>query len=558
MNVANWTFGSHVFSEVFGGECEACTAKAGKSINHLNYLDDRNYDYVVMQSGPTEGTNDTTFLSDVENIMNIFKAGNPNTKFVLLVPYTAYGVIGPGTPSVAKNTLNNLKTLANQGVTIVDWGGLVMDILNGKVQVPNAMQEYTKNTFVVAQKASDGFHPNLLSGYITTLMTYAAITGDTAQGKAYAFCNDATLNSKFDFEASKTTYYKVGDTNFDKVFASQTDMSGIQGLIDSHLSTKAYMNYHYQCDTCKGELTDGKCATCDNQTTQPTKTSLDGKKVIFIGNSYTYYGRTVVNKDTLEQNDDRKNKGYFYQLCKENGMNVEVTNWVFGGHNIRHIFSDSCTAGKDACSGKDHKSYLTDRYFDYVVLQPGVNDIFEDASSAEVNKVINFFKEANPNVKFVLSVPYHCYGTIGSTITTASGCLNGLKTYADDGMIISDWGGLIMDILNKKVQVPNSTLTYEKNTFVIAKSTSDGYHPNLLTGCITSIMTFCAITGESAQGQPYDFFYTADRIADFKTTYYTVGTTNFDKVFASQTDMLGIQGLIDQHISAKAYMKYSY
>ena len=251
VNVANWTFSGHVFSEVFGGVCQSCTSSQGKTINHLDYLTDRNYDYVVMQSGPTEGTNDTTFLSDVANIMNIFKAGNPNTKFVLLVPYTAYGTIGPGTPKVAKNTLNNLKTLANQGVIISDWGGLVMDILNKKVTVPNSTLTYSKNTFVVAQKASDGFHPNVLSGYITTVMTYCAITGDEAQGKAYDFCNDPALRPTsstsvyYNFANYISKYYTVGNTNFDKVFASKTDMQGIQGLIDAHLAKKSYMSYNY-------------------------------------------------------------------------------------------------------------------------------------------------------------------------------------------------------------------------------------------------------------------------------------------------------------------------
>ena len=251
VNVANWTFSGHVFSEVFGGQCASCTESQGTAINHLDYLDDRSYDYVVMQSGPTEGTNDTTFVSDVENIMNIFKAGNANTKFVLLVPYTAYGKIGPGTPSVAKTTLNNLKTLANKGVIISDWGGLVTDILDKKVTVPGSTLTYSKNTFVVAQKASDGFHPNVLSGYITTVMTYCAITGDKAAGKAYEFCNDPSLRSSsstsvyYNFDSFITKYYTVGTTNFDQVFASKTDMQGIQGLIDNHLSAKAYMNYKY-------------------------------------------------------------------------------------------------------------------------------------------------------------------------------------------------------------------------------------------------------------------------------------------------------------------------
>ena len=36
VNVANWTFSGHVFSEVFGGVCASCTSSQGKTINHLD------------------------------------------------------------------------------------------------------------------------------------------------------------------------------------------------------------------------------------------------------------------------------------------------------------------------------------------------------------------------------------------------------------------------------------------------------------------------------------------------------------------------------------------
>ena len=317
-----------------------------------------------------------------------------------------------------------------------------------------------------------------------------------------------------------------------------------------------------KCGTCGGVLTDGKCAVCDKEE-EAVKYDLNGKKVIFIGNSYTYYGLTVIEKKTsvLTQSERSNDKGYFYQLCKANGDNVQVTNWVFGGHNINYIFSDSCPE----CSGINHKTYLTDKYFDFVVLQPGKDDIFE-SSSAKVDNVINFFKSANPNVKFILSVPYHCFGTIGSTpLMTATNYLNGLKTYEKNGFIISDWGGLVMDILNKKVQVPNATQQYTKNTFVVAKSAKDGYHPNLLSGYITTLMTYCAITGENAQGQTYAFCNDSTLSSKFDFTkcieaYYKspYGTTNFDQVFASQSDMQGIQTLIDAHLANKAYSNYKY
>ena len=44
---------------------------------------------------------------------------------------------------------------------------------------------------------------------------------------------------------------------------------------------------------------------------------LDGKKVIFIGNSYVYYGNCVINpgRTPWKMEDRNKDKGYFYQLC---------------------------------------------------------------------------------------------------------------------------------------------------------------------------------------------------------------------------------------------------
>ena len=323
-----------------------------------------------------------------------------------------------------------------------------------------------------------------------------------------------------------------------------------------------------KCETCGGALTDGKCDVCDKEPEKPEH-MLNGKKIIFIGNSYTYYGQTVLEKNQtfLKQADRMNDKGYFYQLCKANGAEVNVTNWTFGGHNFNYLFSGKCAAGK-GCDGVDHASYLTDRNYDYVVLQPGSGVDADTNFLTESEKVMNFFKEANPDTKFVALVSYSCYGTIGSTLNLMKNYLNNLKTLASKGVTVVDWGGLVMNILNKKVQVPNSTIAYTKNTFVVAKSAKDGYHPNLLSGYMTTLSIYCAITGESAQGKTYVFCndpalrtsakkYFFD-FANFKTTFYKVSTTTFDKVFASQNDMQGIQGLIDAHLAAKAYMNYNY
>ncbi len=296
--------------------------------------------------------------------------------------------------------------------------------------------------------------------------------------------------------------------------------------------------------------------------------TLDGKKIIIIGNSYTYYGQTVLEKTQkiLKQEDRSNDKGYFYQLCQDNGMEVEVTNWTFGGHNLEWLFNGNCAANR-GCDGVDHASYLKDRNYDYVVIQP--SSATSDLTwHTDVETIMNFFKAANPNTKFILFVPYSCYGTIGSSLYLMKNYLNSLKTLEQQGAIVVDWGGLVMNILNNKVRVPNATVEYCKNTFVVAKSLKDGYHPNLLSGYITTLMTYCAITGESAQGKTYDFCNDPAlrasessiyfNFTNFISTYYMVDTTNFDQVFTSQKDMKGIQKLIDKHLSAKAYKKYSY
>ena len=82
----------------------------------------------------------------------------------------------------------------------------------------------------------------------------------------------------------------------------------------------------------------------------------------------------------------------------------------------------------------------------------------------------------------------------------------------------------------------------------------------MLTGYITALMTYCAITGDSAQGQICDFVdsrFDADAIAAYRSKYYTYNTeTNFDQILLSPADMAGIQQLIDQYLAADTYLDY--
>lgn len=283
---------------------------------------------------------------------------------------------------------------------------------------------------------------------------------------------------------------------------------------------------------------------------ETNKHILNGKKILFIGNSFTYYGKTVLEKkqSILTQDARSNDTGYFYQLCKSKGAEVSVTNWTFGGHSLSDIF-EVCAANR-GCNGVKHLDYLSDKYFDYVIFQPGSgSEISVDELQKRCDLVMDVFCAANPNVQFIFHIPRRAYENDYAWLSNVS-------FLKEKGVRIVEWGKLIDDIIAGKTAVPNATQTYDQNSFIVCKSATDGYHPNVLTGYITTLMLYCAITGESAVGQDYCFCGDTSvnikfDFADFIKTYYTYGnvTTNFVDIFSSPTDMLGIQQLIDEYLA---------
>ena len=283
---------------------------------------------------------------------------------------------------------------------------------------------------------------------------------------------------------------------------------------------------------------------------------LDGKKILFVGNSFTYYGKTVIEKgvQVLTQAERGNDKGFFYQLCHEKGMNVSVTNWTFGAHRL----SDSlgvCTANK-SCKGTDHLSYLVDRNFDYVVLQQGTVTQTSVEFLSIIDAAIAIFKKANPHVKFAFLMQYRIHEQMYEWRSA-------IKELEARGVTVVDWGALVWDLITGAAVVPNTKEGYNRNTFIISKSESDGYHPNMLTGYITTLMTYCALTGDSAVGQPYKFcgdakINLAFDFEKFKSSFYTYGdsSTNFDTVLKSAENIRGIQELVDKYLAEKRFLTY--
>ena len=291
-------------------------------------------------------------------------------------------------------------------------------------------------------------------------------------------------------------------------------------------------------------------APTEATTPQASIDALQGKRILFVGNSYTYYGRVVINQGygVLTQKERTDNRGMFYYMCKEKGIDVEVTNWVFGGHDLTDTLGHSCTMTDTSCAGVDHLSYLTDPNFDYVCLQPYFEDEYTGDMVSHLQPMMDFFRAANPDVKFLLLVPH-------MTFVRNFDWRNDFAALADVGVTICNWGGMLDDIVNKRVEVPGGTQQYFFGSFVISQNEKDGHHQNLLVGYLTAQMVYCAITGESAVGQPYTVADDSSLHPEFdmeayQEKYYTYEpVTNFVDIYRSESDMNGLQQLIDQYLA---------
>ena len=293
------------------------------------------------------------------------------------------------------------------------------------------------------------------------------------------------------------------------------------------------------------------------ETTAPQATAeasnagiLEGKKIIFIGNSFTQSAYTVFDYgyERLTQDERVHDNGMFYQLCKANGVEVDVTSWCFGGHNIADTFAEACTATAKSCTGENHPAYLTDPYYDYVAIQCYKEPLYDGDLKAYLEPVFDFFRQANPDVKFMLLVPH-------MAMEQEYAWIDQLEIMRDEGVLICNWGGMLHDIVKKKVTVPGAEQPYSRPTFVISVSQEDGYHQNILAGYLTALMTYCILTGDSAVGQPYDFCDNPKIDSRFDLEVYQSKKyiyepyTNFVEVFRSEPDMLGLQQLVDQYIA---------
>ena len=293
-------------------------------------------------------------------------------------------------------------------------------------------------------------------------------------------------------------------------------------------------------------------ATYDADPTTYTQAqkALDGKKIMFIGNSYVYYGNCVIYPGrTAWTWDDRNGDiGYFYQLCRLNNIDVTVTNWCFSGHTTYHTFNGPCDHNIE-CTGVVHEDHIEDKYFDYVVISPHAAAKEETDIAENLDYIFNFFRKENPNVKFVLLGNHAIYGVTHKG-NTYPGIINHFESIKSEDIMVANWGKIWRDILDKKVEVPGATQEYNMNTFIV---TDDGHHENTLGGYITALSTFRAITGISVVGQPYEFcsdtsIHKKFDQEQYRKDYYGTDKTNFVEILKSEADITGLQQLVDEYI----------
>ena len=230
--VTNWTFGRHGLRSIMADECPV--NRGCKGVHHMGFLTEPYFDYVFICPS-ARGASEKYIKEDIHNVMEFFKKANPDVQFIIVCCASIYGVNEEGT--YRHGTIDYIKELSDTGITVANWGKIVYDILNGNCQVPNAVNEFVKSTFVI----NDDKHPNLLAGYLTALTAFCASTGKLAVGQKYDYFYDKELKGIFDIPTYIGTYYDdTYTTNFDKVFESKSDMEGLQMLIDKYIGEKAF------------------------------------------------------------------------------------------------------------------------------------------------------------------------------------------------------------------------------------------------------------------------------------------------------------------------------
>lgn len=271
------------------------------------------------------------------------------------------------------------------------------------------------------------------------------------------------------------------------------------------------------------------------------------KKAIFIGNSFIYYGGCVYTGKTWKQDETQSinytarqdDRAYFYQICKQYGVDVSVTDATHGGRVLADFTPAGDgkkypTAGIDLLGGYDLSSYT-----DVFISEAGYDTpTFLD----DIKAVMSRF--TNPDVKFYYLI--HNYTAFAKHMNL----YNAFPALCEMGVKIIPWGELVLDLWVGDAEIVDAECKYNKNSFIVNQSKIDGYHENPLSGYITAQMSFTAMTGISAEKTDLSFCSEVLNFEQYIAAHYGFegSTTNFPEILASR-DMVQIKKYCDSYLN---------
>lgn len=256
--------------------------------------------------------------------------------------------------------------------------------------------------------------------------------------------------------------------------------------------------------------------------------SFDKKRIAFVGNSFTFYGKCV-NVNAFDGLDD----GYFYQLARSLGDDVTVTNFTWGGASFWHKGSGFAQRMLYERMKELHPAYynnpeglpVEDFYRqDAVVLQQSGDRIKETYEDARL--IMSLFA---PETVFGFYITtYDAFHDFEPSFEAA-------ERIRDGGGVYIPLGHMVNDIIKGNATVKDSEFEYNKNSFIVCKE-GDGFHPNTLTGYLTALTVYYAFTERDITDAAYDFACGLD-----KEKHYTLGETNHGEILCSDKELRSLK-----------------
>lgn len=185
-------------------------------------------DYVFFCDA-TLADNEKYYNSYVE-LAKVFN--KPGVKYYYLVAYYNCNS-DPGSIAAVEKIINKFR-VQGYDVELVRWGQLAQDLVQGTYKLQGSNYKYTKTTFQVTQNTGNR-HPNPLSGYLCVQTAFTQVTGLSAVGQDYSFCETALYGSdgkKKGYDGFYNTYYVDNSSNFRDIMKDTAEMQRLQAAID--------------------------------------------------------------------------------------------------------------------------------------------------------------------------------------------------------------------------------------------------------------------------------------------------------------------------------------